>query len=205
MSPAPINGLVLAGGKSSRMGRDKSLLKIHAQPQRQHLFNLLSGFCVEVYLSCKDATDIPAELHPIADQFQIDSPLNGILSAFTRHPDAAWLAVAVDMPLVDAAAIDFLIKNRRHDKAATCFLDSDDRKPEPLLTLWEPRAFPLLMTFYKQGNISPRQFLMENNINLLTASDKKVLSNVNSEEELRKLHTSTREHVNPSAPSNTRE
>ena len=182
-----INGLVLAGGKSSRMGRDKSLLKIHAQPQRSHMFNLLKGFCAEVYLSCKEATDIPSELNPIADEFQIDSPLNGILSAFTNHPDTAWLTVAVDMPLVDASTIEALIRHRDPNKIATCFRDSDGHKPEPLLTLWEPRAFPLLLSFHEQGNISPRQFLMENNIQLLTAPDGKVLVNVNSEEELRKL------------------
>lgn len=187
MSTPRINGLVLAGGKSSRMGRDKSLLTIHAQPQRLHLFNLLKGFCAEVYLSCKDAGDVPPELHPIADQFQIDSPLNGILSAFTNNPEAAWLTVAVDMPLVDASAIEALIKHRDPGKIATCFRDSDGHKPEPLLTLWEPRGFPLLLSFHEQGNISPRKFLMENDIKLLTAPDRKVLVNVNSEEELRKL------------------
>ena len=169
------------------MGRDKSLLKIHAQPQRQHLFNLLSGLCVEVYLSCKDATDIPAELHPIADQFQIDSPLNGILSAFTYDPEAAWLTVAVDMPLVDTVAIETLIKNRNTEKTATCFRDSDGIKPEPLLTLWEPRAFPLLLAFHENGHISPRQFLMESDINMLVAPDSRVLINVNSENDLRNL------------------
>lgn len=187
MSTPPVNGLVLAGGKSSRMGRDKSMLKIHALPQRQHLFDLLKGFCQEVYLSCKNEADIPPALNPIADKFQIDSPLNGILSAFTHDPEAAWLTVAVDMPLVDNVAIETLIRNRNPEKTATCFLDSDGIKPEPLLTLWEPRAFPLLLAFHENGHISPRQFLIENDINVLVAPDSRVLLNVNSEAELRRL------------------
>lgn len=187
MSAPPINGLVLAGGRSSRMGRDKSLLVIHRQPQREHLFNLLKGFCMEVYLSCKDESGIPSALNPLADYFQIDSPLNGILSAFRHDPRSAWLAVAVDMPLVDAATIQLLVEQRDAGRVASCFTDSGGQKPEPLLTLWEPRAFPLLRGFHDDGRISPREFLLENDIQLLTAPDKRVLANVNSEEELKRL------------------
>lgn len=187
MNQPQVNGLILAGGKSLRMGRDKSLLLIHGQPQRQRLYDLLAGFCRQVFFSCKDVSGVPAALNPIADQFQIDSPLNGILSAFTHDPDTAWLTVAVDMPLVDATAIGALIRQRDTSKVATCFRDSENVKPEPLLTLWESRAYPLLLAFHESGQISPRQFLMQNDINLLTAPDKRALINVNSEEELRKL------------------
>jgi molybdopterin-guanine dinucleotide biosynthesis protein A len=176
-----LNGLILAGGKSSRMGRDKSLIVFHNLPQRLHLFNLLKPFCDNVYLSCKNTTNIPHDLNPLPDQFEIDSPLNGILSAFVHEPNAAWLAVAVDMPFVDTATIEALIQNRNPGNVATCFYDSDGIKPEPLLTIWEPRAFPLLREFQKRGAISPRQFLMENDIHLLTVPDKRALVNVNRE------------------------
>ncbi|HEY4655891.1 MAG TPA: NTP transferase domain-containing protein [Cyclobacteriaceae bacterium] len=182
-----INGLILAGGKSSRMGQDKSLLVISGQPQRLRLFTLLKTFCREVYLSCKSGSNVPQDLNPIPDHYPLNSPLNGILSAFLTAPSAAWLTVAVDMPLVDHPTIEFLIRNRNRNKVATCFTDSEGQKPEPLLTIWEPQAFPLLASFYEQGGFSPRQFLAANEITLLTAPDKKILINVNSEEDLRNL------------------
>ena len=179
-----LNGLILAGGKSSRMGRDKSQIVFHELPQRHHLFNLLKPFCNKVYLSCKSATNIPHDLNPLPDQFDIDSPLNGILTAFVHDPDAAWLAIAVDMPFVDTVTLETLIQNRKPDKVASCFFDSDGAKPEPLLTIWEPRAFPLLREFQKRGAISPRRFLMENDIHLLSVPDKRALVNVNTEGDL---------------------
>lgn len=187
MNAPAVNGLILAGGKSSRMGRDKSLMVIHQHPQREHLFNLLKHFCTEVYLSCKDESGVPPGLNPIADRFQIDSPLNGILSAFVRDPQSAWLTVAVDMPFVDAITIRELMTQRDSGKVASCFRDSDGHKPEPLLTLWEPRAFPLLRQFHEDGHISPRKFLMENDIKLLTVPDQRALANINSPEELKSL------------------
>jgi molybdopterin-guanine dinucleotide biosynthesis protein A len=182
-----INGLVLAGGKSSRMGLDKAMINYHGQPQREYLFDLLKNFCDEVYLSCKNNDNTPASLNPLSDQYEIESPLNGILTAFKKDPNAVWLAIAVDMPLVDSETIKYLIKNRDSNKVATCFKDSDDEKPEPLFTIWEPHAFPLLLDFYNNGKISPRSFLQGHEILLLDVPDKKILTNINSPEDLNKF------------------
>ncbi|MFO7256586.1 MAG: NTP transferase domain-containing protein [Bacteroidota bacterium] len=183
-----LNGLILAGGKSSRMGRDKSLIVFHDQPQRDHLFNILKRFCNEVYLSCKNVEGIPEHLNAIPDKFDLNTPLNGILSAFEHEPSAAWLAVAVDMPFVDALTIKTLIENRDPKKVATCYYDSDGDKPEPLLTIWEPRAYLLLRDFHSRGGFGARHFLMENDIHLITVPDPRALMNVNSEDDIRRLN-----------------
>jgi len=187
-----IKGLILAGGKSSRMGFDKSLVNYHGQPQREFLFNLLSQFCTEVHVSCKKTEGVPQQLNPLPDQYDIESPLNGILSAFSKYPSSPWLALAVDMPFIDSATLQFLISNRGHDKVATCFLDSDGKNPEPLLTLWEPNAFPLLQSFYKAGNISPRSFLMQHDVKILSIPDKNALVNINSNDELNRFNEGAR-------------
>ena len=59
------------------------------------------------------------------------------------------------------------------------FLHEPENFPEPLLTLWEPAAYPLLVTYAAEGNISPRFFLESNAINIVKPPDKKVLSNIN--------------------------
>ncbi|HYF70373.1 MAG TPA: molybdenum cofactor guanylyltransferase [Ohtaekwangia sp.] len=175
-----ICGLILNGGKSSRMGRDKGLISYHGKPQREHLMALLSLHCDEVFVSCKSANDTPAHLHPLPDIFEIESPLNGILSAFTFKSDVAWLSIPVDMPLITSDTIAFLLRHRDTTKLATCFYDSDGKKPEPLFTLWEPIAAKPLQIFYEQGNISPRQFLMTHPIQIIHAPDRAVLTNINS-------------------------
>src|SRR6188768_1210160 len=107
-----VHGLILLGGKSSRMGFDKGCIDYHGKPQREYLFDLLLKFCPKVFTSCKAPGDIPPHLNPIADSFEIDSPLNGILSAFKSNHEVSWLTVAVDMPSIDERSIQFLMSHR---------------------------------------------------------------------------------------------
>ena len=178
-------GLVLVGGKSSRMGSDKSLLEYHGKPQREYLFELLSKLCSKVFTSCKSGQQIPSHLNPLPDQFEIESPLNGILTALTHNPNVSWFVVAADMPMVTEGVLTYLLKNRKPEKVATCFLDSDRKNPEPLLSLWEPKALPLIQSFYKKGKISPRDFLKESDINLLEPLSDTMNLNINTPEEFK--------------------
>ena len=180
-------GLILAGGKSSRMGFDKRLIEIANITQQEYLSGLLKQYCKEVFLSCKSPHKIPARLNPLVDQFDLDSPLNGILTAFKIHPDKTWLVVAIDMPLINGNAIETLIANRDPHAVATSFLDSEDKFPEPLFSLWEPSSAFLLLDFYKMGNKSPRLFLQQNKVRLISGVNKDVLTNVNTREDLRKI------------------
>ncbi|HTJ53311.1 MAG TPA: molybdenum cofactor guanylyltransferase [Cyclobacteriaceae bacterium] len=179
-----INGLILAGGRSRRMGHDKSLITFHNKPQREYLFDLLNTLCDKVYTSCKKGDEVPSSLNPLPDQFEIESPINGILSAFSQNSTAAWLTVPVDMPEVNLEILNYLINNRSDNHIATCFFDSEGKNPEPLLTLWEPPAVSLLQKFYEAGNISPRDFLKQSNVNTLTIPDKRALRNINSPDDL---------------------
>jgi molybdopterin-guanine dinucleotide biosynthesis protein A len=183
MNPA-IYGLVLAGGRSSRMGRDKGLIVYNDKPQREYIADLLRKFCAQVYVSCKTREYIPAELNPLPDQFELESPLNGILSAFRKNDTVAWLTVPVDMPYVDEAALAYLLNHRDTNKMATCFVDSDGKHPEPLLALWEARAAAPLKKYYESGGISPREFLKQQNILLLKPPDKRIYQNINTPDEL---------------------
>lgn len=189
-NPPPLYALILAGGRSSRMGHDKSLIVYHQKPQREYLFDLLRKFSTNVYTSCKRNDDIPPHLNPLPDQFELDSPLNGIMSAFKNNATVAWLCIAVDMPLIDEKTIQHLVDNRSTKHLATCFFDSDGTNPEPLFTIWEPAAAPLLINFFKTGKKSPRDFLRQSEIKLIKTTNANVLTNVNSSEELKKFFNS---------------
>ena len=179
-----IYGLVLAGGRSSRMGRDKGLIVYSDKPQREYIADLLRKFCAQVYVSCKTKEYIPVDLNPLPDQFELESPLNGILSAFKKNESVAWLTVPVDMPYVDEAALAYLLNHRDTNKMATCFVDSDGKHPEPLLALWEARAAAPLKKYYESGGISPREFLKQQDILLLHPPDKRIYQNINTPDEL---------------------
>jgi molybdopterin-guanine dinucleotide biosynthesis protein A len=177
-------GLVLAGGRSTRMKKDKGLIEFYGKPQREYIFDLLSKFCFKVFTSCKKDNDIPISLNPVPDQFNIESPLNGILTAFHNYSNVAWLTVPVDMPLIDAGVIGYLISQRSQNHLATCFFDSEGKNPEPLFTIWERTAFEPLLKFYTSGKISPRDFLKQSPVKMIKIPDPQILVNINSVEEL---------------------
>jgi molybdopterin-guanine dinucleotide biosynthesis protein A len=183
---AQLNGLVLIGGKSTRMQKDKSQLVYNNDlPQHEYLTSLLEGFCVDVFVSVRD--DSQAEEYDnatISDKFIGLGPYGGILSAFQHNPNSAWLVVAVDLPYLNEAAISNLVTNRNTSKAATCFIDPQNEFPEPLITIWEPRAYPILLEFLAKGYSCPRKALINSDVEVIIERDVKALTNVNTPEEL---------------------
>ena len=87
-----LNGLVLAGGLSTRMGADKAMLSYNGKPQALHAMDLLEEFCDEVFVSVRSSDDRRfAEASVILDTLTVSGPANGILSAMKASPEKAWL------------------------------------------------------------------------------------------------------------------
>ncbi|NNM53719.1 MAG: bifunctional molybdenum cofactor guanylyltransferase MobA/molybdopterin-guanine dinucleotide biosynthesis adaptor protein MobB [Spirochaetales bacterium] len=177
----PVLGLVLTGGQSSRMGQDKANLDYGRGAQVQRTYDLLSTVCQEVYVSCRsDQRDLGARsgLPQIFDQFTGLGPLSGILSAFSQHPEAAWLVIACDLPNLEQSQLVKLLEGRNPYRFATAFA-GDDGWPEPLCALYEPKALPRLFQFLAAGFDCPRKMLINSPIQLLPG-DLRQLRNVNS-------------------------
>jgi molybdopterin-guanine dinucleotide biosynthesis protein A len=179
---APLYGLVLVGGKSTRMGEDKGSLDYHGVPQQTYTENLLQRYCQKVYVSCR-ADQSDGIDHAIPDTFTGLGPFGGILSAFREEPEAAWLVLACDLPLVDNATLEKLVTNRNPSKVATAYHSPVNKFPEPLIAIWEPRAYPMLLEFLAQGYSCPRKVLINTEVELLDADDPNTLRNANTPEE----------------------
>ncbi|MDQ2753583.1 MAG: NTP transferase domain-containing protein, partial [Bacteroidota bacterium] len=95
-----LNGLVLAGGKSSRMGHDKGMIKWHSKEQQYYIADLMKNICNEVYISCQPGQQIQEGYVALADTFTGLGPFGAILSAFREKPDVAWMVIACDLPLL---------------------------------------------------------------------------------------------------------
>jgi molybdopterin-guanine dinucleotide biosynthesis protein A len=183
-----VNGLILIGGKSSRMGTDKSLLVYHGKTQREYLFELTQKYCSEVFFSCRAEQSFSEKT--IIDAYDL-GPMGGILSAFEHNKNTAWLVVACDMPFVDAASFELLIQNQNAEKVATTFYNSENNAPDPLFTIYEPKAFDLLKEYVKLGNKSPKVFLQNADIQLINLENNSILRNVNTKDEFEKVKALT--------------
>ncbi|UWX58296.1 bifunctional molybdenum cofactor guanylyltransferase MobA/molybdopterin-guanine dinucleotide biosynthesis adaptor protein MobB [Chlorobaculum sp. MV4-Y] len=177
----PLNGLVLAGGRSSRMGRDKAQLRYHGASQLEHMATLLGSVCNEVFVSCRSeqlGSYAEAGLPAIADSYLDLGPLGGLLSAQRQAPGAAWLVAACDLPFIDEAVIAALQATRNPYRFATAFA-GDKGCPEPLFTIYEPKSRRRLLESHAAGNDSLRSFLMHSRVELIELDDTSKLCNVN--------------------------
>jgi molybdopterin-guanine dinucleotide biosynthesis protein A len=178
-----MNGLILVGGQSTRMGTDKSQLLYHGKPQWQYLYDLLLLFCKDIFLSCREnQKEAFVNEKVLIDPYEI-GPIGGILSAFEQDSNEPWLVVACDMPFVNEKSIEFLLQNRKTEQIATSFQNPETQLPEPLLTIWEPSAYPLLIEAHKKGQRSPLRILKHSDVNLIKCPQPDWLKNVNTAEE----------------------
>lgn len=190
-----IKGLVLAGGKSTRMGTDKGLLTWHGKPQRYHMADTLAALCDEVFISCRDdqadeITDAGYQALTDIAEYAGQGPSAAIASAFTRYPDATWLVVACDLPLLDTATLRHLLDHRDPLKIATTFASPYDGLPEPLITIWEPAAYTILLSKLQEGYKCPRKVLINNDAAILQPPYPDALTNTNTPEEAGKVRAS---------------
>ena len=179
-------GLVLAGGKSTRMGSDKGLLKYHSVPHQEHLYNLLGDICDTVYLSIREEqeSETSKNYNVIVDENEYRGPFNGILSAYKKHPEVAWLVLACDLPLIDSDSLKKLVENRNPKKFATSFATKESGLPEPLITIWEPKSLQRAITYLEATDSScPRKFLINSEISLAHPERDEILYNANSLED----------------------
>ncbi|MGI9583824.1 NTP transferase domain-containing protein [Chryseobacterium sp. RRHN12] len=192
-----LNGLVLAGGKSQRMGNPKDKINWHGKEQRYYAADLLAPFCDEVFISCRQdqLEHFNPNYNALTDTFLNMGPFGGILSALRTQRDAAWLVVACDLPLLDKKSLEFLIENRNIEKAATTYESPFDGLPEPLITIWEPKSYPLLLNFLGSGITCPRKVLINSDTLILKPGNPDSLMNVNTPEDVVKAKEILRKQI----------
>ncbi len=182
----PLYGLVLAGGRSSRMQQDKAALAYHGRTQLEWAMELVAPFVERVFVSVRpDQTQDPvrAKFAQIVDAQDNIGPIAGIMAAQAAHPHAAWLVLACDLPFLDAATLKHLIWARQADRPATAYRSSHDGLPEPLCAIYEPASREAIAAHVAAGKSCPRKFLIRSEAHLIEEPDPRALDNVNTPEE----------------------
>lgn len=183
-SAPQLYSLVLAGGKSVRMGQDKGQINYHGQPQREYLYELLKPITDEVFMSIRpDQTTEMGAWSCLPDEFLGLGPYGALLTAFKNYPNKAWLIVAVDMPQVNQTTLQYLIQHRHPSAIATAFQSPVDNFPDPVLAIWEPKSYGRLLQFLSLGITCPRKVLINSYTNLLSCPEPAWLLNINTSQE----------------------
>ncbi len=186
-----ILGLALAGGESERLGEDKVLLSFHGKrTQLDYTLSLLNRFCSKIALSGREnqrdqrKNEYGAAF--ILDAKGVPGPMSGVLAGLRSSLGWPVLAIACDMPLIDASLVLRLLSQRNPEKRATCFI-AGDGKPEPMLTIYEPSAMEELDRLSDSGDFSLRHFLETSDVERVLCKQPQLLASVNTLEEVSRV------------------
>ena len=198
---APVYGLILAGGASMRMHRDKAALRYQGKTQLDRAFDLVSDHIDRVFVSVRASqVDEPTRsdkplIVDLVGLGEAGGPIIGIRSAMAAYPEIAWLVVACDLPFLSDAALEQLLKERDPGVLATAFRSAHDGMPEPLCAIWEPAAAAAFSEYQSGGGHCPRKFLRRYPASLIEPHDRRALDNVNTPEEYTVAQLKLESHV----------
>ena len=179
-------GLVLVGGKSIRMGKDKALICYNGtENQLLRSTALLKAVCQEVFVSQRkdQAYELQNFANIIYDSVEeVKGPLCGIISAMHNYPDEHWLVIACDLPNLDDVALRKLVREFESDSPQLiAYKSSYDGLPEPLCAIYPAESLGELLAYSSELNsYCPRKILMAMNAKLVEQDNPTSLNNVNT-------------------------
>jgi FdhD protein len=140
----PITAAVLAGGRSMRMGVDKTLLPVDGESLLVRVIEAVGAVCAHtIVVTNRPETLADAGLSPdipvLTDEVAYQGPLGGLVTALKSAPDDWVLAVAADMPWLQPALVRALWNAR---DGAQVVVPLAAKGPEPLLALYHRDCLP---------------------------------------------------------------
>ena len=182
LSQPSLKAVILAGGKSQRMGIDKSELTYHNAAQQVHIANICKKIGLETYISKSHdyENDLINDYPVLKDRFIELGPFGAICTAMMHDPDAAWLVLACDLPFLDEVTIKHLIDQRKFNASATAYKLSDQKFPEPLIAIYEPRSYQRMLRFLSMGYACPRKVLINSDTHVISMKNEKAAYNANT-------------------------
>jgi molybdopterin-guanine dinucleotide biosynthesis protein A len=194
-----LSAIILAGGQSSRMNRDKALIPLQGVPLLQQICQVALRCASPVYVvtpwSEKYQNILPegcliVQELPLSGETKSHGPLVGFAQGLAQVQTDWVLLLACDLPLLQADVIqDWVTKLENVPQEAIAFLPHQSKGWEPLCGFWRRQCLPLLTNFINQGGRSFQQFLAQYPVQELPVNDTQVLFNCNTPADLELLIT----------------
>ena len=150
MTTPKITGIVLAGGRSSRMGEDKSLMRLNGKTLIEYSIDALRPICEKVIISSNNPNYDFTGCEVWPDELPDQAPIIGIYSCLKRSETELNIILSCDMPLMSASMIGFLLaKSADYDITVPVH---DNGQIEPLCGVYKKSSQEILKEFIESGN-----------------------------------------------------
>lgn len=181
-----ITGIILAGGKSTRMGTDKALLKTGGETLLEKAVNLCRTVCSQILISSNSPSHEITGLSRIDDEFYDCGPMSGIYSCLRQAENEWCFVISVDSAFVSTGFVSYLISLTEKADAVVPFHDNGK---EPLIALYRKSTVFQFLNQLETGNYKMYFLLERFKTKLVDVSDWKckqpnLFHNMNSPDDL---------------------
>lgn len=171
--------IILAGGKSSRMGTNKALLKFHEKSNIERMKDELQQVFDDIILVTNDPESYQfLHLKSVTDQYPGSGPLAGIHAGLEASDYEENFIVACDMPFVSAELAGNLVKALKHHDAV---VPVSDGREHPLFAAYQKRVVRDAVKCLEDGNLRIRHMLAKLDVRYLEDSDLQLYGGSNLE------------------------
>jgi molybdopterin-guanine dinucleotide biosynthesis protein A len=160
-----VTGIILAGGKSSRMGTDKGLQELCGKPLISYAIQVLTELCSTIVISTSSGEYQSFGYKTVADEFPRIGPMGGIYSALRQSKTEKNLVLSCDLPFVSVGLLSFIIENSDGFDVSVPW--EGMRHYEPLCAFYRFSAQDKMAEFIRKGNYKLPDFFEEIRINKL--------------------------------------
>jgi len=179
-----ITGVVLAGGESSRMGEDKSLMQFKEQALIAFSINALNPFCKEVLISSDKEKHQRFKLKTISDEYQKIGPIAGIHSALKNSETDYIIILPCDSPMVKSEFVKYLISQIKRDTRAIVPKYQDYQ--EPLFAIYHKNILSEIEEQIQKQDYRLTNLLKKVGADVIQVKDRSCFVNINTPEDFRK-------------------
>lgn len=196
-----VTGIILAGGKSSRMGTDKGLQLLCGKPMISYTIEALTGLCSQIIISSSSNAYAGFGFNIVADEFPGIGPMGGIYSSLKQSTSTKNLILSCDLPLVTHQLMEYILQQGEKYEVAVPWEGGSHY--EPLCGFYNRSVINKLKSFIEKGNYKLPDLFKEININQLIINEKSAVHqpnlflNVNTSADLLKAEFFMNKQQNP--------
>jgi molybdopterin-guanine dinucleotide biosynthesis protein A len=182
-----VTGIVLAGGKSSRMGTDKSLLVWQCKTLIEHAIDKLKPLCQKVVVSSNQHQYDFTGCETWPDIVPLQAPIIGIFSCLKRSETEVNLVLSCDMPLISTEFLEFLLESASNHEIVVPL--NFNGLIEPLCGVYKKTITPEMEKYISSNKLSLVKFIetLENKLVSVESFSSHLFKNINTPYDYRNI------------------